>query len=60
MKKTFRVKKLHLFVVLIGFICAFTFLGCNHKPNYATQYLSEEAYVNIILDANTFYKCKYC
>jgi dienelactone hydrolase len=41
MKKTFRVKKLHLFVVLIGFICAFTFLGCNHKPNYATQNSSE-------------------
>ena len=43
MKKTFRVKKLHLFVVLIGFICALTFPGCNHKPNYATQNSPENA-----------------
>ena len=34
MKKPFRLITLHLFLVSLGFICAFTFLGCNHKTNH--------------------------
>lgn len=34
MKKPLLLKSLQLFIVSMGFICAFTFLGCNYKTNY--------------------------
>jgi dienelactone hydrolase len=35
MKNPFCLKTLYIFIVVIGFICVFSFYGCDHKTNYA-------------------------
>jgi dienelactone hydrolase len=42
MRKTFRIKTVNPFVVSMGFICAFIFLGCDHETNHTTKNLSAD------------------